>query len=153
MVAVSGEELEDIARDRNEETPELRFLQEKEGELYRQYRVRVDQIQRTFEDSKQEPKRKRKSRWGDKEPDPVVEERPAPSSSRQSSNPSVVAYALRVFGSTELSSEQWAQCEAQVKMAALYAELAAKQVRARLGGGGGKVQYEYDSDEDTEGGE
>ena len=41
MVAVSGEELEDIARDRNEETPELRFLQEKEGELYRQYRARA----------------------------------------------------------------------------------------------------------------
>ena len=36
---------------------------------------------------------------------------------------------------------------------ALYSELAAKQVRARLGGGGGKVQYDYDSDEDTEGGE
>ena len=70
MVAVSGEELEDIARARNEETPELRFLQEKEGELYRQYRARVDQIQRSFEDSKQEPKRKRKSRWGGKEPEP-----------------------------------------------------------------------------------
>ena len=77
---------------------------------------------------------------------------PPPTSSRQS-NPSVVAYAHRVFGSSELSSEQWKQCEDQVKMAALYAELAAKQVRARLGGGGGKVQYDYDSDEDTEGGE
>ena len=151
MVAVSGEELEDIARGRNEETPELRFLHEKEGELYRQYRARVEQIQSSFEESKQEPRRKRKSRWGDKEPDPVVE-RPAPTSSRQS-NPSVVAYAHRVFGSSELSSEQWKQCEDQVKMAALYAELAAKQVRARLGGGGGKVQYDYDSDEDTEGGE
>ena len=76
----------------------------------------------------------------------------APSSSRQS-NPSVLAYAHRVFGSNELSEEQWKQCEDQVKMAALYSELAAKQVRARLGGGGGKVQYDYDSDEDTEGGE
>lgn len=152
MVAVSGEELEDIARARNEETPELRFLQEREGELYRQYRARVDQIQRSFEDSKQEPKRKRKSRWGDREPEPEpVVERAAPSCSRQS-NPSVVAYALRVFGSAELGEEQWKQCEDQVKMAALYAELAAKQVRARLGGGGAKVQYDYDSDEDTEGG-
>ena len=65
----------------------------------------------------------------------------------------MLSYAQRVFGSTSLSSEQWRQCESQVKMAALYAELAAKQVRARLGGGGGKAQYEYDSDEDTEGGE
>ena len=154
MVAVSGEELEDIARARNEETPELRFLQEREGELYRQYRSRVDQIQRSFEESKEEePKRKRKSRWGDRQPEPEpVVERAAPSCSRQS-NPSVVAYALRVFGSAEVSEDQWRQCEDQVKMAALYAQLAAKQVRARLGGGGPKVQYEYDSDEDTEGGE
>ena len=153
MVAVSGEELEEIARDRNEETPELKFLQEKEGELYRQYRARVDQIQRSFEDSKQEPKRKRKSRWGDKDPEPEPEMEHVAPSPRMLSNPSVVSYAQRVFGSTELSDEQWRQCEAQVKMAALYAELAAKQVRARLGGGGGRVQYEYDSDEDTEGGE
>ena len=38
-------------------------------------------------------------------------------------------------------------------MASLYAELAAKQVRARLAASSGpKVQYEYDSDEETEGG-
>ena len=82
MVAVSGEELEDIARDRNEETPELRFLQEKEGELYRQYRARVGQIQRSFGDSKQEPKRKRKSRWGDKGPEPEPEPEPEPVASQ-----------------------------------------------------------------------
>ena len=73
MVAVSGEELELIARARNEETPELRFLQEREGELYRQYRARVGQIQRSFGERQQEGKRKRKSRWGDKEPEPEPE--------------------------------------------------------------------------------
>ena len=39
-------------------------------------------------------------------------------------------------------------------MAALYADIAAKQVRARIQQNKlGKTQYDYDSDEDTEGGE
>ena len=38
-------------------------------------------------------------------------------------------------------------------MAALYADIAAKQVRARIQQNKlGKTQYDYDSDEDTEGG-
>ena len=39
-------------------------------------------------------------------------------------------------------------------MAALYADIAAKQVRARIQQNKiGKTQYDYDSDEDTEGGD
>ena len=39
-------------------------------------------------------------------------------------------------------------------MAALYADIAAKQVQARIKQNQlGKTQFEYDSDEDTEGGQ
>ena len=49
MVAVSGEDLEVIARDRNKSTPELKFLFEKNGPLYKRYRARVAELQKSFE--------------------------------------------------------------------------------------------------------
>jgi len=53
----------------------------------------------------------------------------------------------------DLDEDQWKQCEDQMKMAALYAELAAKQVQARIQKNAGpRTQFDYDSDEDTEGG-
>ena len=129
MVAVSGEELEDIARDRNELAPELRFLQEK-GSLYRKYRARVRQIKMSLDGNSEEPRRKRKSRWGNKEPE-EIESAPAPavcvpvggagvvSLPAGRLNPSLLAYAERVFGSTELSEEQWKQCQDQLKVPSL----------------------------------
>ena len=115
MVAVSGEELEDIARNRNELTPELRFLQEK-GSLYRKYRERVNQIKMSLDGNSEEPKRKRRSRWGDKEP---VISAPAPAPALagvRRPSPALLAYAQRVLGTTELSEEQWRQCEDQLKV-------------------------------------
>ena len=85
IVAVSGDELEDIARERNKNTLELGFLHDKYSALYRNYRARVielkkgvdSQIQSTPtsedlspkpESSSVEPKqRKRKSRWGNQD--------------------------------------------------------------------------------------
>jgi len=76
MVAVSGEDLEDIARDRNKNTPELKFLFEKSGPLYKRYRARVAELKDSFDDSKNNKKKmestkhepkKRKSRWGKQE--------------------------------------------------------------------------------------
>ena len=85
IVAVSGDELEDIARERNKNTLELGFLHDKYSALYRNYRARVielkkgvdSQIQSTStsedfppksESSSAEPKqRKRKSRWGNQD--------------------------------------------------------------------------------------
>ena len=87
IVAVSGDELEDIARERNKNTLELGFLHDKYSALYRNYRSRVielkkgvdSQIQSQPEDISKsesaEPKRKRKSRWGNKDqsvPAPVM---------------------------------------------------------------------------------
>ena len=115
MVAVSGEELEDIARNRNELTPELRFLQEK-GSLYRKYRERVNQIKMSLDGNSEEPKRKRRSRWGDKEP-VISPPAPAPAlAGVRRPGPALLAYAQRVLGTTELSEEQWRQCEDQLKV-------------------------------------
>jgi len=69
--------LEDVARDRNSMAPELKFLQEKSGPMYRSYRARVGQLREGLEDAvkadiktevkeevKVDPGKKRKSRWG-----------------------------------------------------------------------------------------
>ena len=64
MVAVSGEELEEVARHSNTRAEELDFLLEREGSMYRRYRARVAQLREAG------PRRKR-SRWGAQEgPEP-----------------------------------------------------------------------------------
>ena len=216
IVAVSGDELEDIARERNKNTVELGFLHDKYSALYRNYRSRVIELKKGVDSQIQsqpetvpppesaEPKRKRKSRWGNKDqsvPAPVMASpsiggvsvggpgialptalgssvapmTPMAGSTQsrltpaRAGNPSLLAYAQRVFGSVHLDEAQWKQCEDQLKvrlylqsflkinffnsqMAALYSELAAKQVQARIQKNlGAKVgKMEYDSDEDTE---
>ena len=151
IVAVSGEELEDAARERNKDTRgELGFLHDKYSALYRNYRARVIEIKKgldsqTQEDSPQsvsiiEPKRKRKSRWGNKDeavPEvgvstpsslgapgvalPTALGSPASLATRtaltpaRAANPSLLAYAQRVFGSVDLDEAQWRQCEDQLK--------------------------------------
>ena len=156
IVAVSGEELEDAARERNKDTRgELGFLHDKYSALYRNYRARVIEIKKgvdsqTQEDSLQsvsiiEPKRKRKSRWGNKDkaaPEvgvstpsslgapgvalPTALGSPASLATRtaltpaRAANPSLLAYAQRVFGSVDLDEAQWRQCEDQLKASIVY---------------------------------
>ena len=169
MVAVSGEELETIARERNKNTPELGFLHDRYSVLYRSYRTRVVEIKKGLDsqntaetppDPAHSPqadsngnganKRKRKSRWGGKDeaaaPPPTVATpaalgapgvvlptalgavaanvqlaagpavaRPQLSAVR-AANPSLLAYAQRVFGSVDLDEDQWKQCEDQMKV-------------------------------------
>jgi len=191
MVAVSGEDLEDIARDRNKNTPELKFLFEKSGPLYKRYRARVAELKESFDDSqnkknksetavKEEPSKKRKSRWGKQEaaekmpniactPSSVgapgvaiptalgglVQKLVSPSTNLmdiRTGNPGLSAYALRVFGTNDLTENQWKQCEDQLKMSVVYGNLAAKQAMAIAMSAAGKIKYDYDSDEETEGG-
>jgi len=191
MVAVSGEDLEDIARDRNKNTPELKFLFEKSGPLYKRYRARVAELKESFDDNKNsqqqnkdpvkdEPK-KRKSRWGKQEPPVTIPSQsatptysvgapgvaiptalggtvqklvtPSPKLTEiGSGNPGLMAYAHRVFGTSDLTEAQWKQCEDQYKMSVVYGNLAAKKALANAMTAAGKIQYEYDSDEETEGG-
>jgi len=191
MVAVSGEDLEDIARDRNKNTPELKFLFEKSGPLYRRYRARVAELKESFDDSqskknkteiaaKVEPAKKRKSRWGTQEPAEALPNIACPPSSVgapgvaiptalgglvqklvspttnlldiRTGNPGLSAYAQKVFGTTDLSENQWKQCEDQLKMSVVYGNLAAKQAMANAMSAAGKIKFDYDSDEETEGG-
>eukprot|EP00092_Neocalanus_flemingeri_P002757 GFUD01002952.1.p1 GENE.GFUD01002952.1~~GFUD01002952.1.p1 ORF type:complete len:1101 (-),score=245.48 GFUD01002952.1:544-3789(-) len=191
MVAVSGEDLEDIARDRNKNTPELKFLFEKSGPLYKRYRARVAELKESFDDSqgnkrktdatvKEEPSKKRRSRWGKQEPAEtvpsmtgapssvgapgvaiptalggLVQKLVSPSSNLtdiKAGNTGLFAYAQRVFGTADLTDSQWKQCEDQLKMSVVYGNLAAKQAMANAMSAAGKIKYEYDSDEETEGG-
>jgi len=188
MVAVSGEDLEDIARDRNKNTPELKFLFEKSGPLYKRYRARVAELKESFDDSqnskrkiepvKEEPLKKRKSRWGKQESPETIPSMAGPCSSMGApgvaiptalgglvqkfptpqltslgaGNPDLLAYAQRVFGTTDLTEAQWKQCEDQLKMSVVYGNLAAKKALANAMSAAGKIKYDYDSDEDTEGG-
>ena len=87
MVAVSGDDLENVARESNKNTPELEFLHDINSSLYIKYRAKVEEIKRgvmsddkkavkfvkaednikSESDSPAEPKKKRKSRWGGKD--------------------------------------------------------------------------------------
>ncbi|KAG1679380.1 SURP and G-patch domain-containing protein 1 [Nymphon striatum] len=59
------------------------------------------------------------------------------------------SYALQVFGTTNLSPEQWKQLEEQRKIRVLFEMVQAKKTaQSQIG----KEKYEYDSDEDVEGG-
>ena len=166
IVAVSGDELEDIARERNKNTLELNFLHDKYSALYRNYRHRVIELKKGVESQIQippgdktifestKPRRKRKSRWGDKDHSvpapvsaiPIIEGVSTPASllgspgialptalgssvslgtgsplksgivPDRSANPSLLAYAQRVFGSINLDEDQWKQCEDQLKV-------------------------------------
>ncbi|XP_045625016.1 SURP and G-patch domain-containing protein 1 isoform X2 [Procambarus clarkii] len=66
--------------------------------------------------------------------------------------PAIIAYAKRVFDSTDLTEAQWKQCEDQMKMNVVFQLLQAKKREAERLEQQGKVKYEYDSDEDVDGG-
>merc|ERR1719273_2473912 len=106
--------------------------------------------------------KKRKRRWGD-ENDKVLLQAPVllptpgtipagPLKNGGRSNPELIQYAIRVFGTTDLTESQWKQCEDQIKMSMVYNEMLSKKKNAEKLAQMGKNKYEYDSDEDTEGG-
>ena len=70
--------------------------------------------------------RKRKRRWGDENDKvqlgaPILLPTPGvlpsgPLKNVGKSNPELIQYAIRVFGSTDLTDSQWKQCEDQIKV-------------------------------------
>lgn len=60
-------------------------------------------------------------------------------------------WVTQVYGSTDLSPEQWKQLEDQRKMRAIYEMMQAKKEQIAKLKAAGKVKYEYDSDEDDDG--
>ncbi|GFR03562.1 SURP and G-patch domain-containing protein 1 [Trichonephila clavata] len=167
-VAVNGELAEEMAKNANQEDPVYSFLHDPDGEMYKLFRTRVTDLVEarkraeadghlmTFSskndenraDSPSLQKRKRKSRW---EPDSSQNDiNIMPNYVQQDQG--LKSYAMQVFGSTDLTPEQWKQLEDQRKMRLLYEMMQAKQKQEELRRLTGKVKYEYDSDEDTEGG-
>jgi len=148
LVAVNGDQVEIMAREKNLDEPELSFLQDVDGDLYKQYRSKIEWLRHGF---KEEGKAKRKkSRWGD-ESDKVDLGPANPNPKGRSTE--LLMYAQRVFGSTDLEDHQWKQCEDQLKMNMVYQDLVKMQVQMQQNiVQAGERKYEYDSDEDTEGG-
>merc|ERR1719222_105654 len=131
MVAVSGEELEEAARLNSSRAADLDFLEDKSSALYNKYRARVSQLKSGG--GRQEGKRKRKSRWGAAEENPVLElvpggpglalptalgtvVAPAPTCTLPERSPAMKAYAAKIFGGIELTEDQWKHCEIQLQM-------------------------------------
>ncbi|XP_060526099.1 uncharacterized protein LOC132701865 isoform X2 [Cylas formicarius] len=111
-------------------------------------------------------KRKRKSRWGDKDPNvrapaivpaPVSTQAgvatPTPILSKVTRNdPALLHYARTTYGSTNLSEEDWKKAEDNFKIHLLYQDMLKKREDVERLKQQGKNKYEYDSDEDTQGG-
>ncbi|KAH8407266.1 hypothetical protein KR222_011793 [Zaprionus bogoriensis] len=107
---------------------------------------------------RQRRKRDRKSRWGEKEQLPSGsssdfgnQNKPMLSAITRS-DPALLQYARLNYGSTQLSEEQWKQCEEHYKVNLLYQDMMRKRQEIDRLARGGKFKYEYDSDEDIEGG-
>ncbi|KAH8359078.1 hypothetical protein KR093_004205 [Drosophila rubida] len=112
------------------------------------------------ETQRQRRKRERKSRWGEKE------QLPSSSSTHTSfgnqnkpilsnitrNDPALLQYARLNYGSTQLSEDQWKQCEEHFKVNLLYQDMMRKRQEIDRLARGGKFKYEYDSDEDIDGG-
>ncbi|CAG2100461.1 unnamed protein product [Medioppia subpectinata] len=154
-VTMNGAEAEDNIRQSKLEDNLYSWLRDKESENYKYYQQRVEELGEAkvraqndglFDDSAESSssskpvKRQRKSRWSDEK----VATMP--------SDPKLVEYAIQVFGTTELTADQWKQLEDQRKMKLLFEMLQKKQRTNQMLAKSGKVKYEYDSDEDVEDG-
>ncbi|KAI8045522.1 hypothetical protein M5D96_001704 [Drosophila gunungcola] len=99
------------------------------------------------ESQRQRRKRERKSTSGNfgNQNKPML-------SSITRTDPALLQYARLNYGSTQLTDEQWKQCEEHYKVNLLYQDMMRKRQEIDRLARGGKFKYEYDSDEDIEGG-
>ncbi|XP_030763681.1 bromodomain-containing protein 4 isoform X2 [Sitophilus oryzae] len=121
----------------------------------------------TYSENKQ---KKRKSRWGEKDPNikppgviPVIVPtispiRPVTSgpttllSKVTRQDPALLRYVAQTYGSTNLDEEDWKKAEDNYKIHLLYQDMIKKREELERLHAQGKNKYEYDSDEETEGG-
>ncbi|KYB29006.1 hypothetical protein TcasGA2_TC030741 [Tribolium castaneum] len=123
-------------------------------------------------ESENTTKRKRKSRWGDKDPtippptvilNNTVLPRPGLITQNQPSgnvmlsqitrnDPGLIQYVVNTYGSTNLSEEEWDKAEDHYKINLLYQDMMKKRAELEKLQKAGKNKYDYDSDEDVEGG-
>ncbi|CAD7093022.1 unnamed protein product [Hermetia illucens] len=115
------------------------------------------------DEQKQDRNRKRRSRWGGKadaaetaitalvqttfanQNKPIL-------SVIQRTDPALLQYARKNYGSINLSEEDWRKCEDHFKINLLYQDMMRKRKEIDQLAKTGKFKYEYDSDEDTSGG-
>ncbi|GIY98240.1 SURP and G-patch domain-containing protein 1 [Caerostris extrusa] len=147
-VAVNGDLAEEMARVSNHDDPTYSFLIDIESDTYKMYKQRVTELIEarrraeadghlmTFSNKKDENKSSSSTT----------------TIKKKRKNQGLKSYAIQVFGSTDLTPEQWKQLEDQRKMRLLYEMMQAKQKAEEYRRLTGKVKYEYDSDEDTDGG-
>ncbi|XP_054160682.1 SURP and G-patch domain-containing protein 1-like [Oppia nitens] len=147
-VAMNGDNAEETMRQSTLEDINYSWLRDTESEYYKFYQKRTQELteakmwaqnESSGESSESKPKRQRKSRWSDEK---VV----------LPTDPTLIQYALQVFGTTDLTEDQWKQLEDQRKMKFLFEMLQNKQKQNEMLAQKGKVKYEYDSDEDVEDG-
>lgn len=111
----------------------------------------------------EERKRKRKSRWGDVAISETASLQNVPSLAQSvtkthlltkitRSDPGLIQYARKTFGSINLSEEEWKKAEDHYKINLLYQDMVKKRAEIEKLERAGKFKYEYDSDEDVEGG-
>ncbi|OQR73200.1 SURP and G-patch domain-containing protein 1-like [Tropilaelaps mercedesae] len=131
----------------------MKFLDEQQGNEWEFYQERLTALTAAKDRAEQSGalpmvreevdrearRQKRKTRWGHWGPE-------------QSRDLPLLAYAQQVYGSTDLSPEQWKQLEDQRKMRAIYEMMQAKKEQMAKLQAAGKVKYEYDSDEEDDGG-
>ncbi|CAG2164271.1 unnamed protein product [Oppiella nova] len=152
-VTMNGAKAEDNIRESKAEDTHYSWLRDKESENYRFYQKRVEELKEAkvraqndglFDDgaesssSRPVKKKQKKSRWSDEKVD------------LKPSDPTLIEYALQVFGSTDLTADQWKQLEDQRKMKILFEMLQKKQQMNQRLANSGKVKYEYDSDEEVD---
>merc|ERR1711962_1588618 len=102
-------------------------------------------------------RKRKRNRWGDEADkvdlsQPVTVTVPNSLTSITQTDPQLIQYAIKVFGSTDLTDAQWKQCEDQIKMSLVYNQMLVKKQALEKLQQKGHNKHEYDSDEDTEGG-
>jgi len=175
MVAVSGDNVEAVAKAHNVDEDQLAFLFDPQSKLYKKYRQKVRSLRRGMFAEGQAAisqqgdsgdggsgsggigRKRKRNRWGDESDKvdlstPVTLTVPNAVTAVTKTDPELIQYAIRVFGTTDLSESQWKQCEDQIKMSLVYNQMLVKKQAMEKLQQQGKVKYEYDSDEDTEGG-
>ncbi|KAG5892651.1 hypothetical protein JTB14_025445 [Gonioctena quinquepunctata] len=165
-----------LVKQEEEKKPKIEDKYEPEMVLEDNEKTTIGEVEVKIEkeDECSEKKRKRRSRWGEKETiteppavvfnmQPIVNppllpvtsptnQGPVMLSKVTRTDPGLLQYAVNTYGTTNLSEEDWKKAEDHYKINLLYQDMVKKREEAERLAMAGKNKYEYDSDEETEGG-
>ncbi|KAJ8952932.1 hypothetical protein NQ318_006549 [Aromia moschata] len=164
---------EEKSRESNEVPTKMQDIYEPEMAL-----EEIERMNNNEEEGKDgvEKKRKRKSRWSDKEASipplsvvvfnqppniqppnmvpimPQISQGPVMLSKITRTDPGLIQYAVNTYGSANLTDEEWKKAEDHYKINLLYQDMMKKREEVERLKQAGKNKYDYDSDEETDGG-